>query len=106
MTSASTTASAGSAGSAEPGWVGDRFDVESIRLTRDGSLAIGLGWPYHGAMSTPRDGHHRQVLTRDDVLPVGPPVALRHQIGRSEDIERVRSALEQRESLLHLWDPR
>lgn len=31
--------------------------------------------------------------TRDDVLPVGPPVALKYQIGRTADIERLRNEL-------------
>lgn len=31
--------------------------------------------------------------TRDQVLPVGPPVALDYQIGRTADIERLRKAL-------------
>jgi hypothetical protein len=38
--------------------------------------------------------------TRDEVLPVGPPVALEYQIGRTRDIEMVRRALDHGEDLV------
>ena len=38
--------------------------------------------------------------TRDEVLPVGPPVSLEYQIGRQRDIEMVRKALAQGEHLV------
>ena len=44
--------------------------------------------------------------TRDDVLPVGPPVALEYQIGRNADIERLRLALGQHGEDIVLVDAR
>ena len=58
-------------------------------------------------ISQPCDNLGRvHVHTRDDVLPVGPPVSLEYQIGRMKDIERLRLALGQHAEDVVLIDVR